>query len=443
MNKGQVIVIEDDQDVRLGYLQLLALEGLEAQGVDSVEKARRTIVDDFPGVVVTDIRLPGEDGLAYMRELCRRDPSLPVVVITGHADIATAVQAMRDGAYDFLQKPFAPQHLVDTVLRALEKRRLALEVRSLKRQLAAFGGLESRLIGTSAPMRQLRRLIQDIAPTPTDVMILGETGTGKELLARCIHDLSGRTGPFTALNCGGLPESLFDSEIFGHEQGAFSGAAKQRIGKIEFANRGTLFLDEIESMPISMQIKLLRVLQERVIERLGSNRLIKVDIRVIAATKTDLSELSATGKFRSDLHFRLNVISLELPPLRHRHEDIPLLVEHFLAQAALRLDRPQPMVDAHMMQELMAYAWPGNVRELRNHTERMVLGLKGMPGQQPGERELSLAQAVEDFERGLIIDQLRRQHGNISRAATALHVAKTTLFGKIQKYAIDPNDANL
>lgn len=437
MSDYQVLVIEDDQDIRLGCLQALGLDGIPAQGVESVEKAQRLVGRDFAGVVVTDIRLPGMDGMQYLRELAAADPDLPVILITGHGDVATAVQAMRDGAYDFIQKPFPPQQLVGVVQRALEKRRLALEVRQLRRQLAAFGGLESRLIGRSPAMAELRALVQDVAATPADVMILGETGTGKELLARCLHDLSGRSGPFVALNCGGLPETLFDSEIFGHEAGAFSGASKQRIGKIEYAQGGTLFLDEIESMPMSMQIKFLRVLQERVIERLGSNRLIPVDFRVIAATKADLGELSADGRFRADLHFRLNVITLDLPPLRTRREDIPLLFEHFVGQSALRMNRPPPPVGEAAVRELLGHSWPGNVRELRNQAERFVLGLKTAPGQNAPDRPLPLNQAVEAYERGLIGEELRRQHGNISRAAEALQIAKTTLFDKIRKYGID------
>jgi two-component system C4-dicarboxylate transport response regulator DctD len=225
MSNLQVLVIEDDQDVQLGYVQALGLDGIQAQGFDSVEKARRSIGRDFAGIIVSDIRLPGMDGLAFMQELLADDPDLPVILITGHGDIAMAVQAMRDGAYDFIQKPFLPQVLVSVVQRALEKRRLALEVRQLRKQLAAYGGLESRLIGNSNVMAELRHLVQGVAATPTDVLINGETGAGKELLARCLHDLSGRTGPFVALNCGGLPETLFDSEMFGHEAGAFSGPA--------------------------------------------------------------------------------------------------------------------------------------------------------------------------------------------------------------------------
>lgn len=437
MSDLQVLVIEDDQDVQLGYVQALCLDGFNAQGFGSVEKARRAIGKDFAGVIVTDIRLPGMDGLAFMQELLQDDPELPVILITGHGDIAMAVQAIRDGAYDFIQKPFLPQVLVSVVQRALEKRLLALEVRQLRKQLAAYGGLDSRLIGNSDAMVELRRLVQDVATTPTDILINGETGAGKELLARCLHDLSGCTGPFVALNCGGLPETLFDSEMFGHEAGAFSGASKQRIGKIEYANHGTLFLDEIETMTIPMQIKLLRVLQERVIERLGSNRLIPVSFRVIAATKADLGEMSAQEKFRADLYFRLNVVTLDLPALRSRREDIPLLFDYFVTQSALRLNRPAPPITTEVLRELMAYHWPGNVRELRNQADRFILGLKMTNGQLSADHPVGLHAIVESFEKGVIVEELRRNGGNVTRTAEILNIPKTTMFDKIRKYGLE------
>ncbi|MDG5496217.1 sigma-54 dependent transcriptional regulator [Niveispirillum sp. BGYR6] len=441
MNESQVIVIEDDEDVRLGCLQALRLEGIKAIGVESVETAKRTIPKNYPGVIVSDIRLPGMDGISYLSKLTEADPDLPVIMITGHGDVATAVQAMRDGAYDFIQKPFASQQFVGVVQRALEKRRLVMETRSLRRQLATKGSLESRIVGRSPAVVELRELVEAVGAVPSEVMILGETGTGKELIARCLHDLSGRTGPFVALNCGGLPETLFESEIFGHEAGAFSGATKQRIGKIEYANGGTLFLDEIESMPMSMQVKFLRVLQERVVERLGSNKLIPVDFRVIAATKADLLELSEQGKFRSDLHFRLNIVTIDLPALRNRREDIPLLFDYFVSQAALRLNRTPPLIRDGVIRELMAHNWPGNVRELRNQAERYVLGLKSAPGHDASNESMPLSTAVEHFERGLIMEELKRNDGNISRTAEAMAIAKTTLFDKIRKYEIRVREA--
>lgn len=436
MFEKDVIVIEDDEDVRLGCLQALALEGIKAIGLGSVEEAQKILPKAYPGVVVSDIRLPGMDGMSYLVRLTEADPDLPVIMITGHGDVATAVQAMRDGAYDFIQKPFASQQFVGVVQRALEKRHLAMEVRRLRKQLAAKGGLESRIVGNCASIVELRELIQDIASVPSDVMISGETGTGKELIAKCLHDLSGRSGPFVALNCGGLPETLFESEIFGHEAGAFSGATKQRIGKIEYADGGTLFLDEVESMPMAMQVKFLRVLQERIVERLGSNKLIPVDFRVIAATKADLLELSQQGKFRSDLHFRLNIVTIDLPPLRSRREDIPLLFDYFVSQAAMRLNRPAPAVHDGAIREILAHNWPGNVRELRNQAERFVLGLKSAPGRDAADGSMPLATAVESFERGLIIEELKRNDGNISKTAEVMAIAKTTLFDKIRKYDI-------
>ncbi|MET4896593.1 sigma-54 dependent transcriptional regulator [Sphingomonadaceae bacterium jetA1] len=436
MPDADVIVIEDDEDVRLGCLQALALEGIKATGFETVEDARKALPKNYPGVVVSDIRLPGLDGMSFLAELAASDPDLPVIMITGHGDVATAVQAMRDGAYDFIQKPFASQQFVGVVQRALEKQRLATEVKRLRRQLTTKGDLENRIVGRSPAVMELRELVQSVSSVPADVMILGETGTGKELIARCLHDLSGRTGPFVALNCGGLPETLFESEIFGHEAGAFSGATRQRIGKIEHANGGTLFLDEIESMPMAMQVKFLRVLQERVVERLGSNTLIPVDFRVIAATKADLLELSDEGKFRSDLHFRLNVITIELPPMRNRREDIPLLFDYFVTQAASRLDREPPPVRESVIRELLAHNWPGNVRELRNQAERYALGLKTAPGHDAAGGSISLSSAVENFERGLIVEELKRNDGNISKTADAMAIAKTTLFDKIRKYDI-------
>ena len=435
----RILIIEDDPDVALGCEQALQLEGLAAECVGSAEQARRRLGPAFAGIVVSDIRLPGQDGMSLLRELHALDPELPVVLITGHGDISMAVQAMKDGAYDFLQKPFAPEQLVDVARRALDKRRLVLEVRTLRRQLEQRDLIEARLIGNSPGMVRVRALIGNLAGSAADVLIHGETGTGKELVARCLHDASPRRkGNFVAINCGGLPETLFDSEIFGHEAGAYTGAGKRRIGKIEHANGGTLFLDEIETMPVPMQIKLLRVLQERTLERLGSNTSIAVDCRIIAATKEDLLALSGQGRFRADLYYRLSVATVPLPPLRERREDIPLLFEHFLLQAAARHDRPVPFTSPGRIQQLVGYHWPGNVRELRNVADRCVLGIEsGSPpfGQPAGDRPCPLAETVDAFERALIADALRR-HGSLARTAEALSIAKTTLHDKIRKHGL-------
>ncbi|MBF8781461.1 two-component response regulator AauR [Pseudomonas fulva] len=433
-----VLIVEDDPHVLLGCQQALALEDIPCEGVGSAEQALERIGEDFAGIVVSDIRLPGMDGRELLDRLKARDSSLPVVLITGHGDIDMAVGAMRAGAYDFMEKPFSPERLVGVARRALEQRRLSREVHSLRRALASQGTLESRIIGRSSAMQQLRELIANVGDTSANVLIEGETGTGKELVARCLHDFSRRHDqPFVALNCGGLPENLFESEIFGHEANAFTGAGKRRIGKIEHANGGTLFLDEVESMPLNLQIKLLRVLQERTLERLGSNQSIAVDCRIIAATKSDLDALGQKGQFRSDLYYRLNVVTLELPPLRERREDILQLFEHFLAQAALRFDRQPPGLDSQTLSRLMAHDWPGNVRELRNVAERHALGLPVFkkPGQGAGQG-LGFAEAVEAFERNLLSDALQRSGGNLSQASQELGMAKTTLFDKVKKYGL-------
>ncbi|WP_296218337.1 sigma-54-dependent transcriptional regulator [Pseudomonas sp. UBA2684] len=434
-----VLIVEDDPHVLLGCQQALALEDIASEGVGSAEAALQRIDADFAGIVISDIRLPGIDGLELLSRLKQRDPSLPVVLITGHGDISMAVNAMRDGAYDFMEKPFSPERLVDVTRRALEQRSLAREVSALRRQLAGRQALEQRIIGRSPAMQRLRELMENVGDTAANVLIEGETGTGKELVARCLHDFSRRQAKqFVALNCGGLPENLFESEIFGHEAHAFTGAGKRRIGKIEHAHGGTLFLDEVESMPLNLQIKLLRVLQEHSLERLGSNQSIQVDCRVIAATKANLDEQSKAGQFRSDLYYRLNVVTLELPPLRERREDICLLFEHFLQLSALRFDRATPELDRQTIATLMAHDWPGNVRELRNVAERFALGLPVFKksGLAPDGNGPSFAEAVEVFERNLLGDALERHAGNLSQAAQDLGMAKTTLFDKVKKYGL-------
>jgi two-component system C4-dicarboxylate transport response regulator DctD len=440
-----VLIVEDDFHMQLGCVQALQLAGLSVEAVDSAEAAIPLITPGYAGIVVTDMRLPKADGLSLVRHCHAIDPDLPVIMITGHGDVTLAVEAMRSGAYDFIPKPFSPEILVEIVRRAMEKRSLTLEVATLRRVLARREGIEGKLIGRSPQIQRVRRLVMEVADSPVDVLIQGETGTGKEVVARALHDFSGRRdGTYVALNCGGVPDTLLDSELFGHEVGAFTGAQKKRIGKIEYANGGTLFLDELETMPMGMQIKLLRVLQEREIERLGSNHPLPVDVRVVAATKDDLLQRSQQGGFRADLYYRLNVVTIELPPLRERREDIPVLLEHFMLLATSRFNRPPPQVTTEQMHRLMAHHWPGNVRELRNAADCLVLGVRKDilgPGPAPepsseAEEGLSLADSVDSFERSLIAAELRRQEGNIARTAKELRVPKTTLNDKIRKYRL-------
>ncbi|MED5620566.1 sigma-54-dependent transcriptional regulator [Ideonella sp. BN130291] len=438
----KVALIDDDPPVRHSLAQTLELAGFEVMAFESAEQALREVQPGFAGVVVTDVRLPQMLGTELLQRVLQRDATIPVILITAHGDVNMAVQAMRAGAYDFIEKPFAPDRLVEVTTRAMEKRVLSAEVQALRRQLSLQRGIEATLLGRSAVMQTLRTQVQQLAATSADVMLIGETGTGKELVARCLHDHSPRRDRhFVAINCGGLPETLLESELFGHEMGAFTSAAKRRIGKIEHAQGGTLLLDEIESMPLTFQVKLLRVLQERRLERLGSNEEIAVDVRVVAATKVDLRALSEQQKFRSDLYYRLNVAVLRLPALRERREDIPLLFEHFMLQAAARHGREPLPVDGSMSQQLMAHDWPGNVRELRNAAERYVLGLSGENLLTPSPAApLTLPQQMDQVEKVLIEQALKQHRGRMSAACEALGIGRKTLYDKLARHGIAADD---
>ena len=440
----RVLLIEDDQDVRISIAQALSLAGFEVEDFASAERARAQVSFGAPVIVVCDVRLPGLSGTDWLPEIRQIDAELPVVLITGHGHIAMAVQAMREGAYDFIEKPFTSERLLAVVRHAVERRQLALQVRLLRDALENWHGIQAVLIGRSAQMQRVRRTVMTLAGTSADVLIYGETGTGKELVARCLHDHSERRRQhFVPLNCGGLPESLADSELFGHEAGAFTGAHRMRVGKLEHAHGGTLFLDEIESMPMSVQIKFLRALQERCIERIGSNKPITLDCRVVAASKDDLKLLSDQQKFRADLYYRIGVAFIELPPLRERREDIPLLFEHFTLLAASRYERAAPILSSAQLADLTAYAWPGNVRELHNVADRFVLGLLGDrltlargAGERTGGLPKSLPQQVEHYERTLIAEELRRKSGDQAATATALGIARQTLHDKLRRLGI-------
>ena len=431
----RAILIEDEETVRKATAQTLQLGGFAVQACGSAEEASRWLQPDFPGVVVTDVRLPGYSGLDVLAQVTALDPDLPVIIVTGHGDVSMAVEAMRAGAYDFIEKPFAADRLLDTVRRAQEKRSLVLENRRLKTAWAVHPDMPA-LVGTSKAIERVRSLIRSIGPTPVDVLINGQTGTGKEVVARHLHAASGRKGHFVAINCGAMPESVFESEIFGHEAGAFTSAQKRRIGKLEYADGGTVFLDEIETMPLALQVKLLRVLQERKLERLGGNESITINCRIIAASKADLLQLSAQGKFREDLYYRIGVVSIDLPRLADRREDIPLLLAHFAQAAAIRYQRPIPQWSTAQLAEWQARDWPGNVRELRNFADRLVLGVvdNALPDTQ--EAQTALPQRVDAYERMLIADTLSKCDGNVSATADRLGVPKKTLYDKIKKYQL-------
>jgi len=438
-----IILVDDDEDLRRAVVQTLELDGFEVSAFSSGKSALRALQRNWPGVVVTDIRMPGMDGLSLMARIKEIDADVPVVLITGHGDVSTAVKAIQDGAYDFIEKPFRNAVLLEVLHRAVEKRNLVLENRRLRSELAAQHG--ESLVGQSGAMLKLKDKIATFAQAPVDILITGETGTGKELVARAVHLHSPRrNGPFIAVNCAAIPETMVESELFGFEAGSFTGAHKRRVGRFENANGGTIFLDEIDSMPLTLAAKLLRVLQERSLERLGSSVPIPIDVRVVAASKIDLKELSRRGEFREDLYYRLNVVQLWLPPLRERLEDIPLLFEYFVQSAVNRFERNATEITPEVLEQLLIHSWPGNVRELKNTAERFVLSneLEDLDLLPPGVEEvaggdLKLPLRIERFEKLLIEQALAQHHGNIQRVHSALGIPRKTLYDKLAKYSID------
>ena len=433
---NSVIVVDDEASIRNAVEQWLSLSGFNVQLFARAEECLAQLPPDFPGVILSDVRMPGLCGMQLLERLQQLDAGLPVILLTGHGDVPMAVEAMRNGAYDFLEKPFTPQHLMSSLGRALEKRQLVLENRRLHEQADLKVQLEGTLLGMSQGLQQLRRQVLELAALPVNVLIRGETGSGKERVARCLHDFGPRAGkPFVALNCAAIPEALFEAELFGHESGAFTGAQGKRIGKLEYANCGTVFLDEIESMPLAQQAKLLRVIQEHKLERLGANQSIEVDLRIVAATKPDLLEEARAGRFREDLAYRLNVAELRLAPLRERREDIPLLFEHFARSCAERLGREAQPVSGAQLAQLLAHDWPGNVRELANAAERHALGLAS-PNQAPAADGQSLAAQMEAFEAQCLRAALRQHQGEIKGVMEALQLPRRTLNEKMQRHGL-------
>lgn len=441
-HETDVLLLDDDIHLRTALSQTFDLAGLRVQAYDSAEGIVEAVPAQWPGVLVTDIRMPGMNGLALLEQLQNLDGQLPVILITGHADVPLAVQAMRIGAYDFLQKPFASELLLDSVRRALAVRRLVLENRSLRLALSEQRVLGERLLGHSPSVQRLREQVSALATIQADVLILGETGSGKEVVARALHDLSARRdAPFVAINAGALAESVIESELFGHESGAFTGAQKRRIGKFEYANGGTLFLDEIESMSLDIQVKLLRLLQERVVERVGSNQLIPLDIRVIAASKENLLDAADAGRFRADLYYRLNVAQINIPPLRQRSEDVLPLFQHFVSAASDKHAIPEPTLTPVTRALLLGHEWPGNVRELQNAAERFALGLDlaispALATAGIAADDLPLNEQVDAYERSLIARELLNPHQSLREVAEALQLPRKTLHDKLRKYGL-------
>ncbi|TPW22984.1 sigma-54-dependent Fis family transcriptional regulator [Marinobacter nauticus] len=444
MTTASVIFVDDDPDIRPLMEQTLELEDIPVACFADGASALQEVHPDFEGIVLCDYNMPGMDGLDVLQRIRQIDEDIPVILLTGQGDISTAVSAMQQGAYDFIEKPFDHEELIELLRHALEKRHLALENRRLKAQLRHLARPGPRMLGDSPAMQRVMATIDPVLDISANVLLHGETGSGKDALARYIHENSPRSSHnFVAINCGAVPENLIESELFGHEAGAFTGADKRRVGKIEHAHRGTLFLDELESMPMPLQIKLLRVLEEQRVERLGSNQVVDVDVRIIAATKSDLKELSDKGEFRSDLYYRLNVVKVDIPPLRERKEDIPKLFHHFVLIAAARYDRESVPLDARQAARLMQHSWPGNVRELRNLAERYVLLgpaalAEGDSASRPNiASRQTLSEMMDGFERSAIVSALNACHGSIKDTMVQLGIARKTLYDKMKKHGLD------
>jgi two-component system response regulator AtoC len=458
----RVLIVDDEQNLRHMLQTLLKREGYEPVGVPSVEVALRELEARSFDIVITDLRMPGQGGMDLLREIKRRNLDTTVVVMTAYGSRDVAIEAMKCGAYDYISKPFEADELVLLLRKAEERERLFHENQTLQRQIQEVGLTPNATLGDlvahSQCMVDLIRTVKKIAEFKTTVLIGGESGTGKELVARAIHRLSPRAqGPFVALNCGAIPESLLESELFGHRKGAFTDAHRDRKGLFEEANSGTLFLDEIGELPLVLQVKLLRVLQEGEVRRLGDSQDIKVDARVVAATARDLVHEVSRGAFREDLYYRLNVVALQLPPLRGRREDIPILVEHFISRMNARMGLKVRSTAPEVLRLFATYEWPGNVRELENAIERAIvlcngeeIKLEDLPERirtaesdraQRGEEsvnpeDLSIKRASRRSEEHLIRRALIRTRGNRTRAAELLEISHRALLYKIKEYGI-------
>ncbi|WP_421591654.1 sigma-54-dependent transcriptional regulator [Shinella sp. M27] len=439
MTEPRVLLIDDEEEMRRSSAQALELVDLTVETFSSAEPVLELVGYAFDGVVVSDIRMPGMDGMTLLQRIREVDPEVPVILVTGHADVQLAVSAMRAGVYDFIEKPFAAQHLAAVIRRAMDRRSLVLENRRLRAVAGKRDDIEARLPGRTQVMVDLRYRLRAIGATDADTLIIGETGVGKEVVARALHDVSSRANrPFIAINCAALPENLIESELFGHEPGAFPGALRPRYGKFEHGRGGTILLDEIGSMPFDLQAKFLRVLQERVITRLGSNEQIPLDVRFIATSKVDLEAEVATGRFRADLFYRLNVATLRVPSLAQRQADIPLLFLQLVREAAARYSRNDIDVPPELITDIATRSWLGNVRELRNAADRLVLGLS--PNPEDGTPEIGpqrLADRVASYERGLIASALAAHGGSLKPVYEQLGVSRKTLYEKMQKYGLD------
>jgi two-component system, NtrC family, nitrogen regulation response regulator NtrX len=452
--KGRILVVDDEAEIRRSVRMILEYEGFEVFEASSGPEGLAAIDRESPDLVFLDIKMPGLDGLEALQRIRQANESLPVVIISGHGTVSTAVEATKLGAFDFIEKPLASERVLVTIRNALDQTRLQNENRTLKRAVE----VRHQMVGESPALRQIWDAIKRASPTTATVLLLGESGVGKELVARSIHRNSLRSRErFVQVNCAAIPEELIESELFGHEKGSFTGAAEKQIGKFEQADRGTIFLDEVGDMSAKTQAKVLRVLQEGEVERLGSARTIKVDVRVIAATNKDLEQEIDRGTFREDLYFRLSVIPIRVPPLRDRREDVPALVRHFVDLFSRENNRKPQRFTPTALEYLQKARWKGNVRELRNTVERLLIMTPGdaidvddlrdvvradaKPSGQAAEandkdRPGTLREFKESAERAFLVDKLRENAWNISKTAEVIGTPRSNLYKKLEQYAI-------
>jgi len=446
-----ILIVDDEKSICQSLGSILADEGYEILTAGSGEDAIKVIEEDPPSLVILDIWLPGIDGLETLRIIKTRFAQVRVIMISGHGTIETAVKATKLGAFDFFEKPLSMEKVILIVNHVFEMIRLEEENKLLKQKISQ----DYELTGNSAPILELKEMISIVAPTNAWILIMGENGTGKELVARSIHRLSKRTyKPFVEVNCAAIPEDLIESELFGHEKGAFTGATEKKRGKFDLAHEGTLFLDEVADMSLKAQAKILRILQEKKFERVGGNTLIPTDVRVLAATNKNLEEEMETGRFRQDLYYRLNVIPLRVPALRERKEDIPVLVNWFLKEFTMKEHEEEKTITDDAMLKLMEHGWPGNVRELKNFIERLaimvphdIISAKDIPLSTGNQHKLSsivswntsdsYRVAKTDFEKNYIIKKLQEFDGNISKTAEAIGIERSNLHRKIKRYGLD------
>jgi two-component system nitrogen regulation response regulator NtrX len=445
MSKASVLVVDDEAGIRESISDILSDEGYAVHTAVSGEEALSFLEGQRPDVVLLDVWLPGIDGLETLKMMKEKSPETPVIMVSGHGNIETAVRATRNGAYDFLEKPLSLERVVLAAERALERKSLELENRELRETLTR----KCVIVGTSRAIETVQEQTQMAASSNGRVLISGESGTGKELVARRLHELSARArGPFVEVNCAAIPQELIESELFGHEKGSFTGAFERKKGKFELADGGSLFLDEVGDMSLQTQARLLRVLETQSFQRVGGSKNITVDVRVISATNKNLEEMIREDRFRGDLFFRLNVVPIELPPLRERRGDIPLLVEHFLGEFAAEYGQAPKTITREALKKLAEHDWPGNIRELRNLIERLVImtpsdtiegGAVTLEGPPAGENYLdvrTLREARDLFEKNYITKKLKENNWNISRTAEVIEIERSNLHRKIKSYRI-------